>query len=209
MRLFSALLFASALSAVACFGQYTAAPSGGAPSELAGPVRDAMQKTGTKIAGNGTTIEVWFRATAPKGTGSSEPDVTLTAIPQGALVGAIRITGKYTDRRGTTIQPGVYTLRYSDYPVNGEHQGVAPQRDFLLMVPAANDGDPASTPGFDALVAMSKKASGTPHPAVLSCYKSDSGDKPGLAKAGDTDWVLTGKMGDTMISVTVVGTVST
>ncbi len=143
MRLFSALLFAGVLSAVTCFGQYTAAPSGEAPAELAGPVRDAMQKQGTKIGGNGTTIEVWFRTTAPSGAKSAEPDVTLTTFPQGALVGALRITGKYTDRRGTTIQPGVYTLRYSDYPVNGEHQGVAPQRDFLLMVPAANDSDPA------------------------------------------------------------------
>lgn len=206
MRLFSALLLAGAISAGACYGQYTAAPSGEPPSQLAGPVRDAMQKQGTKITGSGTTIEVWFRAKAPAGAQSAEPDVTLTAIPQGALVGALRITGKYTDRRGTTILPGVYTLRYSDYPVNGEHQGVAPQRDFLLMVPAANDSDPGATPGFDALVAMSKKASGTPHPAVLSCYKSDSGDKPGLAKAGENDWVLTGKMGDTMISLTVVGT---
>jgi len=28
--------------------------------------------------------------------------------------------------------------------VNGNHQGVAPQRDFLLAIPAAADQDPAT-----------------------------------------------------------------
>ena len=52
--------------------------------------------------------------------------------------------------------------------VNGDHLGVAPQRDFLVLTPAADDKDPNATPAFDELMAMSKKASGTPHPAVLS-----------------------------------------
>ncbi len=203
-RLAAAVLFSAGL----IFAQYKAEPSGAPPSELAPAIRSTMQQQGLKVSGSGITVEVWFRSTEPAGSKSTEPDVTLTTIPQGALVGALRVTGNYTDRRGQTIKPGVYTLRYSDYPVNGDHQGVAPQRDFLLLVPAGNDSDPSSTPNFDALVAMSKKASGTPHPAVLSCWKSDEGTKPGLSQSGDTDWVVNGMLGKDMISVIVVGTFS-
>ncbi len=208
MRNATRLAAAVLLSAGSMFGQYKAEPAGAPPSELAAGIRSAMQQQGLKVSGNGITVEVWFCSTEPAGPKSTEQDVTLPNIPQGALVGALRVTGNYSDRRGQTIKPGVYTLRYSNYPVNGDHQGVAPQRDFLLLVPAANDSDPAATPNFDALVAMSKKASGTPHPAVLSCWKSDDGTKPGLSQSGDTDWVVNGSLGKDMISLIVVGTAS-
>ena len=44
-------------------------------------------------------------------------------------------------------------------PMNDTHQGAAPQRDFLFMTPAGDDRDLNATPNFDALVAMSRKAS--------------------------------------------------
>src|SRR5258708_620049 len=190
------------------FGQYTSAPAGAPPSELAASVRDALQKDGAKVAnGSSTVCELWFRSTAPNGPKSTEEGVTLPAIPQGALLGAIRFPAKALDRRGQTIQPGVYTLRYGNYPVNGDHQGVSPQRDFLVLVPAASDSDANATLAFDQLMAMSRKASGTPHPAVLSFWKSDGDAQPGtIAKSGESDWVLQMKLGDTPISVIVIGT---
>ena len=74
-------------------------------------------------------------------------------------------------------------------PANDDHQGAAPQRDFLLLTPAAEDRDLNATPNFDALVAMSRKASQTAHPAVLSFRKAET-DSPGFSQQGDTDWVL-------------------
>ena len=98
-------------------------------------------------------------------------------------------------------------MRYSQYPVNGDHQGVAPQRDFALLVRMADDTDPAGTPGFDALVALSAKASGTPHPAVLSIWNSTSDKFPNFSKLGDHDWVLDTKIGDLPISIILAGKV--
>jgi len=103
------------------------------------------------------------------------------------------------------IQPGVYTLRYSNYPVDGAHQGVAPQRDFALMTPLASDPDPNATPAFDALVQMSTKASGTPHPAVLSLETPMDAKFPSVTKEGDHDWVLNVKIGDLQIAIIVAG----
>jgi hypothetical protein len=56
-------------------------------------------------------------------------------------------------------------------------------------------------------MAMSRKASGTPHPAVLSMWGAGASDAAGLAKQGENDWVLTKKIGDTTISVILVGKV--
>lgn len=198
------LLIPVLFSAVA-FGQYKADPAGPPPSEVAASISGALQKDGTKISNNGKPyLEIWLRTDKPAG-GKTEEGQTLTGVAQGALIGVIKFETKGQDRRGQGIQPGVYTLRYSLIPINGDHQGAAPQRDFVLMVPAANDKDLNAAPAFDALVDMSKKASGTPHPAVLSLYKADSDFAPGFSKQGDTDWVLQAKLGDTPIGITLVG----
>jgi len=54
---------------------------------------------------------------------------------------------------------------------------------------------------------MSRKASGTPHPAVLSMWGAGASDPAGFAKQGENDWVLTKKIGDTTVSVILVGKV--
>jgi hypothetical protein len=118
----------------------------------------------------------------------------------------IRFPAKGADRRGQVMPAGVYTLRYSNFPVDGAHSGVAPQRDFALMTPLAADPDPAGKPAFDDLVKMSGKASGTPHPAVLSMETPPAGaTAPSVAKEGEHDWTLTLKAGDLTFSIIVVG----
>src|SRR5437660_7592184 len=125
-------LFLLIMAAGAAFSQYKAQPAGTPPADLAPSVAATLQKEGSKVvAGSGTAFcEIWFRTTAPSGPKTSEDAVSLPTIPQGALLGALRFPGKGADRRGQGIKPGVYTLRYVLQPVNGDHQGVAPQRDF-------------------------------------------------------------------------------
>ena len=125
----------------------------------------------------------------------------------GALLGAIRFTGTGADRRGQQLKPGVYTLRYSLYPVDGAHQGVAPQRDFAVLALAADDKDPAALPAYEPLMKMSSKASGTPHPAILS-IAPPLGDapNPGMVKEGEHDWMFNTRIGDTPMGIILVGT---
>jgi hypothetical protein len=190
------------LLATAVFAQYKAQPAGDPPAEAA-----ILNKAGTKIvADNGSVYaEIWLRSTMPSGPNTGESSVTLPTIPPGSLLGVMRFTAKGSDRRGQNIVPGVYKLRYGNYPVNGNHQGVAPQRDFLVMVPAALDKSTDPISDFDALIELSRKASGTPHPAVLSFWKADAGDKAGFEKQGEKDWVLTTNLGDTKVSIILIG----
>jgi hypothetical protein len=197
------------LATGAAFGQYKMEPAGGPPAELAQAFSSMLQPQGVKILDPSGSVycEVWLRAQAPSGPKSGDDAVVLPTIPQGALLGVIRFAGAAQDRRGQPLKAGIYTMRYSQYPVNGDHQGVAPQRDFVLLVSAPDDKEATATPNFDALVALSNKASGTPHPAVLSIWNSSSDKLPNFSKQGDHDWVLEAKVGDLAISIILVGKV--
>jgi hypothetical protein len=191
------------------FGQYKMDTAGAPPADLAPAFASLLQPQGVKIlaASGSVYCELWLRTQAPSGPKSTDDGVVLPTIPQGALLGVIRFTGPAQDRRGQPIKPGVYTLRYSNYPVNGDHQGVAPQRDFALLVPISLDTDASAKPAFDALVALSTKASGTPHPAVFSLSNSSSEKFPNFSKQGEHDWTLDAKLGDLPISIILIGKV--
>jgi hypothetical protein len=149
-------------------------------------------------------VEVWPVKTL---TAAKSSDATISfGLAQGTLLGVLRFPAKGADRRGQVIPAGLYTMRYSLFPVDGAHSGVAPQRDFVLLTPIAADTNPAAKPSFEELVQWSVKASGTPHPAVLSIETPPSGaSAPGVVKEGEHDWVLTVKAGDVILSVIVVG----
>ncbi len=190
------------VAATSVLGQYKMEPAS-APPVFA----SELQAQGAKVLdGSGKPwAEVWFRKQAPSGPKTTEDAISFPAIPHGALIGLIRFAGEGADRRGQVLKPGVYTMRYSRYPVDGAHQGVAPQRDFLLLVPAAEDKDPASTVEYDPLMDMSRKASGTPHPAVLEIFQPAGDAKfPSLEQAGE-DWVYNVKVGDLPMAVILIG----
>lgn len=200
------LIVSLCAAAVCAFGQYKAEPAGAPPTEAAAPVRDALQKDGVKVSGpNGAVLELWLRTSVPNAK-NDEQNASFTDVAPGTLMGVARFTAKGTDRRGQPIPPGVYTLRLSFFPVDGAHQGVSPTRDFLLLSRAADDTDLNSTPDFQKLLALARKASGVPHPLVLNTWKPDSaGAAPEVKQEGE-DWVLYTKLGDRPIAIIVVGT---
>jgi hypothetical protein len=195
----------SALLATVAFAQYKVEPAGAPPPEVSA-LASALSKDGTKVLkDDGSPLcEIWLVSAVPTG-GTPEQNTTFPNVPQGALMGVVRYPARARDRRGQTIQPGVYTLRYSRFPMNGDHMGVEPQRDFFLLSPAASDTDPAAKPDFDTLVGMSKKASGTPHPLVLSIWKDDADAQAGIEDSGDSDKILHTTMGGTKVAIIVVG----
>jgi hypothetical protein len=88
-------------------------------------------------------------------------------VPPGSLVGAMQLEAPLPDIRGFPIPPGIYTLRFAQQPQDGDHMGVSPYRQFLVVVPAADDRTPEPL-GHDGAVELGKKTQGRSHPAVLS-----------------------------------------
>jgi hypothetical protein len=194
-------------SSMALAQDYKLEPIATAAPGLPAAYAPLIETAGYRIAGpSGPWCEIWFRKSIPTGAKPADNAIVFP-IAQGTLVGILRFPAAGADRRGQTIKPGVYTVRYSVQPVDGAHVGVAPQRDFVLLTPIADDADPNALPGFDALVQMSRKASGTPHPAVLSVEPPTGSAFPAVTKEGDHDWVLNVKIGNLPFAIIVAGKV--
>jgi hypothetical protein len=121
-------------------------------------------KEGVRASVSGVTLDFWWTSGVSL---SADGPPAWTAVPEGALVGAVKIGSSFRDIRGRIIKPGVYTLRYGLQPDNGDHLGVSPNRHFLLISPAADDQDPGPQ-GHDATVELSTGSVGGSHPGVWS-----------------------------------------
>ena len=199
-------IITAALVAASVFAQDYKADAGGAPPAEAAAFKSLVEAKSVRVLDSTGKVfaELWLRNSAPAEGKSTEPNVTLPEIAQGTFIGLIQFPANGADRRGQQVKAGVYTLRYSNFPVTGDHQGVAPQRDFLLLSRIADDTDPAATPRFDALVALSRKASGSNHPLVLSIWKADSATAA-FTREGEHDWVLQRAIGKIPLAIVVVG----
>ena len=115
-----------------------------------------------------TVCEIWpckhWDAQAADFTATSE---VLYPFQPGSLVGVIRFPGRGYDFRDQRMASGVYTLRYAQQPVDGNHEGTSITRDFLLMVKAEEDTslEPMDN---ERLMEAAAEAAGTSHPAMLS-----------------------------------------
>jgi hypothetical protein len=145
-----------------------------APPELPASVAAAIAPAGVHAMVGAVALDFWFVKSVPLKTGSTTAG--WESVDEGTLVGALRVSAAFPDIRGRVIKPGLYTLRYGLQPSNGDHLGVSPFRDFLLLIPADLDTDTAPR-GHDGTIDLSKRAIGGSHPAVLSI------DPPSAASA--------------------------
>ncbi len=150
----------------------------------------ALEPNGSRITlSDGPYCEIWLRGSVPLGK-IDAPGAVYTTIGESTLVGVIRFAFPTTDFRGQPIKAGSYTLRYAVHPADGNHLGISPIRDFLVMVPVANDPNPDAQFKFEELAKMSTKASGTNHPAVLSLVSLDSAATSPKAEKSETNNIV-------------------
>jgi hypothetical protein len=141
------------------------------PSELAEGLKGRFAETGARVSSGGAVLHFWWVASL------EAADRGWSGVAEGSLVGVVRIAADYRDIRGRRIKPGVYTLRFGLQPANGDHLGVSPFREFLLVSPAAADKNPAPT-GHDGTIELSKQTTGASHPSVWSLDPPASSDPP-------------------------------
>jgi hypothetical protein len=133
---------------------------------------------------------------------------------EGQLIGVIRFRAKGSDFREREIRRGVYTLRYAQQPVDGNHVGTSPTRDFLCLVQAASDRTAGPLP-VKKLIELSAEASESNHPALLSLQPAQPAKDgaPAIRHDQERDWwilslqgiVAGGKSEQLPIGLVVVG----
>jgi len=135
--------------------------------------------------------ELWIRTSVPAQPKTDIEGLAYPQLAESTLVGVIRFSQPAADFRGQRIRAGFYTLRYELIPNDGNHLGVAPNRDFLLLVPAASDSDPKAKFKFEELVALSREATGTKHPGPLSLAQADGMVTAAAVSKDDQDhWIF-------------------
>ncbi len=157
---------------ITCFAQEGKVENIGPLTDTGVPeaVRQTLDSTGYRVLlDDGPPVcELWIRKSAPSQPKKDSQDVIYSQLAESTLVGVLHFPKAGSDFRGQAIPAGFYTLRYALIPNDGNHLGVAPNRDFLLLLPAASDADPNATFKFPDLVALSRSATGTKHPGPLS-----------------------------------------
>lgn len=197
-RLLVACALVAALPAFA-EGNYKAEALNRLPaSDVPKVLQEALQSQGARFLddqGN-AVAEVWLAKTV---SGAASPnssmDVLYGSVAPGALVGVLHFPNGGKDFRGQDVKTGYYTMRYELVPQDGNHMGVSQYRDFILLIPVAQDPDPAQALKFEDAVRLSRQTTGTGHPAVLSMdpVGKSMRELPSAFRDDASDWALAAK----------------
>jgi hypothetical protein len=184
----AALLFVLSCASFAASAkvEQTAAASGNGLSDA---LRQAVEDKGYRVTlDDGWTAEFWL-ARKIDVQDKAAPGALYPKLAASAFVGIVRLPQGMSDYRGQSIPAGTYTLRYELLPQDGNHMGVAPNPDFLLATPAADDARPEQSYVLRKMVALSVKTTGTGHPAVIAL--ETAGESGTVARQEDGSLVLT------------------
>ncbi|HEV3168347.1 MAG TPA: hypothetical protein VGZ22_30360 [Isosphaeraceae bacterium] len=158
------------------------------PAALASPIKAVLNAQGYRVVDDqGKTVaDFWLRKAVPASGKPAGPKETILypVLAEGELLGALRYPADGHDYRDQTINAGVYTLRYGLQPVNGDHLGVSPYRDFACLLLASKDTALADL-SQKKLENQSAEAAGSSHPAVLMLLAPPPGSKGELTIVHD------------------------
>ena len=160
-------------------------------------VRHALDAKGQRVLLDDSSMacEIWLRLSIPAQPKTDAQGALYTQLAESTLIGVLHFPQASTDYRGQAIPAGYYTLRYELLPNDGNHLGAAPNRDFLLLIPAASDPDPNAIFKFQELVNLSRKAAGTKHPGPLSLVQPESkGTAAAVVKDDQDHWIFSAGM---------------
>ena len=137
-----------------------------ASSEVSEAIKSTLLSEGVRVMEDAAPFcEIWLRKVLPMKPGSSAPEYA--SLNPGDFVGVVIYSKSMGDYRGQALKAGTYTMRFQTMPADGNHMGVSPTQDYVLLAPASADKDPSVTLEYEALLDLSRKVAGTNHPTPL------------------------------------------
>jgi hypothetical protein len=166
------LLVAATATPLASETGYTVESVTEAPAELPDWLAPLLRAEGLRVSGPSGAMGVfWLRETMPAREPSGELGIDFGHLPTGALVGLVELAAPWNDYRKLPIPAGRYTLRYGVQPADGDHMGQTYFRDFLMLVPLADDAFPPDGAEQEQVLEAAKKSTGAAHPGVMALYQ--------------------------------------
>lgn len=159
--------------------------------EATDKVKATLDTTGYRVFLPNTlhACDVWLAKDVPVTKRSDAKGAIYPEFVDSQFLGVITFPkGGGRDFRGQTVRIGSYTMRYQLLPSDGNHLGVAPNPDMVLLVPIGEDADPKVNFDFGKLVELSSGAAHSSHPAVLEMMPPE-GAEP-TATQTDDGWIV-------------------
>ena len=183
--------------------------------DVPGELVELFSDKGVRVKRNSTrtVCEIWFCKELeidPEFEGSLD---RLYPFTPGQLIGLLHFSRRGSEFRDQTIDSGWYTLRFDLQPVDGNHVGTSPTRDFLVLVNAEQD-EADKLWGVDELHEASAEAAGSSHPAMMCLQKTDDVTESAIRQDEANDWtvlevvtkgVANGKPQEVPVGLVVVG----
>jgi len=169
------------------------------PDAVSEAIRGAVGQTGLRVLtpGGETLYDIWLAKAAEAKPAFKPTSSVKYPFPPGTLVGVARVPEQGGhDFREQVIPGAVYTLRYAQQPQDGNHLGTSAYQDFVALLPADADEDPARLAVSELEEISKESAKGGTHPGILSLQPpgEDPSKSPQVTKKGDY-WVLSAPLG--------------
>ena len=159
-------------------------------------VRESLNDKGYRLTLDDPkpACELWLRKSVPAAPKKGPEAAAYPQLGESTLVGVVHFFQAAADFRGHQVPAGFYTLRYALIPDDGNHLGVSPNPDFLLLIPAQSDSDPSAAFKFQELVTMSARTGGTKHPGPLSLPPADKPSSGTVATDAEGHWIFSASL---------------
>lgn len=159
-----------------------------APSdEISESIAEGLSDEGFRVLKKDRPFcDVWLLKELPAKEGFTPTLSVLYPFEPGKLMGVIRYHKRGGDFRDQDIDKGVYTLRYAQQPVDGNHVGTSDTRDFILLS-LAEDDEEADLVESDTLNERSADAAQSAHPCMLSMLRTADDASAELSMVHDED----------------------
>lgn len=182
--------------------------------EVSDEVANQLADTGYRVnRGSRTVSEIWLCKQWPLEPDFEATEERLYPFTPGQLIGVLHFQRRGSEFRDQTVSSGWYTLRFGLQPVDGNHEGTSPTRDFLLLVDAEQDEFPEAWE-VEALLESSAEAAGSTHPAMICLQRTKDGSEHAIRHDESNDWwilhvvgkgIVKDKAQDVPIDLVVVG----
>jgi hypothetical protein len=155
------------------------------PAVFDASIKSLLQAKAVQIVQDGMPVyEFWFRAELPLKSKPTPGTTALKSLAETTLLGVVSVATSERDYRDDELFAGLYTVRFSLQPQDGNHLGTADYPYFAVLTPAKLDRTLDGIPNYKALVKASAKESSTDHPFIMSLrpVNADEGDYPRLTE---------------------------
>lgn len=178
------------------------------PGELSEAVSAALSPQKFQIKSDQASLfDFWFtQEPVLGGENAGVFGIGFGEVTPGSFLGVVRVHQGWMDYKNKPVQPGLYTLRYGLQPADGNHIGVTAYRDFALLLPVAEDTDPAVSYEYQDLVKKASLASGTPHPWVIGMFPLyDEVEQPEISENEEGQPVVALELGSLKLGLVLEG----